>query len=61
MAQEGGLGKDLGIHERRPGLERYGRQLLGSMKLARRVDIDQRHREDQPARQAADPPHHLGP
>jgi hypothetical protein len=50
MAEEGGLGKDLGIHERRPGLERDGCQFHGSMKLARRVDVDQRHREDQPAR-----------
>jgi hypothetical protein len=61
MAQESGLGKDLGIHERRRRLKRYGRQLLGTVKLARRVDVDQRNREDQPARQTADPPHHPGP
>jgi hypothetical protein len=61
VAQECSLRQDLGIHERRPRLKRYGRQLLGAVKLARRMDVDQRNREDHSARQAADPSHHRGP
>jgi hypothetical protein len=56
VAQERGLGQDLDVQERRGGLEGDRRQLLAPVELAWRVDVEDRDREDHPAREAADPP-----
>ncbi|MGO9601084.1 MAG: hypothetical protein ACLP7Q_24150 [Isosphaeraceae bacterium] len=56
MPQEGGLGQHLDVLERRPGLHRDGRELLGPVKLAGRVHIEYGNRENQASRQAAGPP-----
>lgn len=55
MAEERGLGQELDVEEGRGRAERDGSELLAAVDLAGRVDIEHRDREDQFARQAADP------
>jgi hypothetical protein len=47
VPEERRLRQELGVEERRLGLEQDGEQLLESMESARRVNIVQRHGEDQ--------------
>jgi hypothetical protein len=55
VAQEGRLGEDLDVQERRGRLEGDRRQLLPPMEPAGRVDVEQGDGEDQPPRQSEKP------
>jgi hypothetical protein len=55
LAEERRLGQDLDIQERRGRLQRDGLQLLAPMEPARRVDVVDRHREDHPPGEPAEP------
>jgi hypothetical protein len=55
MAEERRLGEDLDVQERGGRLQGDRQQLLATMEPARGVDVEQRHGEDQPARQHGQP------
>jgi hypothetical protein len=62
VAEERRLGQDLDVEELRRRLQRDRRQRLAAVEPGRRVDVGDRHREDdapgpatQPPRQAAGP------
>jgi hypothetical protein len=54
VAEEGRLGEDLDVEEVGRRLERDRRQLVEPVQAAGRVDVEDRHGEDQPPRQAGD-------
>ena len=55
VTKESRLGEDLDFQERRPGLKRYRRKLVQAVQPARRMDVVERHGENnapcQPARE----------
>jgi hypothetical protein len=55
LAEERRLGEDLDVEERRGRLEGDGRELLAAVEPARRVDVVDRHREDDPPGEPAEP------
>jgi hypothetical protein len=55
VAEEGRLGEDLDVEERRRGLQRDRRQRLASMEPAGGMDVAERDREEQPPGKLADP------
>ncbi len=55
MPQERRLGQDLKVQEPRPRLQRDHRERLPTMKLARRMKVQKRHREDDPPRPRPQP------
>jgi hypothetical protein len=60
VAEEGRLGEDLDVEEVGRRLERDRRQLVEPVQAAGRVDVDDRHGEDETPRQARDLPSQSG-
>ncbi len=55
VSQECGLRQNLGVEERRTRLKHDGQQFRQPMKPARRVDVVERHGEDQATHQSGHP------
>jgi len=55
MPQEGGFGQDLQIDDRRPRLKWDGRQLLGPMEPAGRIQVQDGDGENQPPPEGSNP------
>jgi hypothetical protein len=56
LSEIGGLRQDLDVQKARDRLQRHGGELLAPMQPARRMDVANRHREDQLPGKAAQPP-----